>query len=383
MAVSVTQFYQERFYTDLFAILSHWKGVLLRFEYLLLYKKWIPSLIFFCIVHIAYWIPIYLQLNKTFVLATLVCLAVLFDLGKNWLLPKIENFIKFSTGFNFEHEIRLAIKNEEIYSIQELSYYVAKGLRRFLKLMNVFAPYRENHPTVFLILSCLISLVVIWIGYYAKEHHLTYFILNTILIFPGLIHHRVFPKIWAMVKPYIDKLEAEFDKGQLESIAEREAGEKELWEPIASSPFFKKPPESDPFETPKKQIDSFDPDDLDTSEAQFIQSFIPHRMQMSTEKNKLALDTMTREIMGTCRNQDDIDYWFAEVTEDPGNAKRSHSNSGTDHHTTPSDQVVSPNANSADPTFNSDLDSAAWDDFSTDDEMVIDGPNEEQTRNRS
>ncbi|VDO14917.1 unnamed protein product [Rodentolepis nana] len=178
------------------------------------------------------------------------------------------------------------------------------------------------------------------------------------------MHHRIFSRIWAMLKPYIDKLEAEFDKGQLESIAEREAGEKELWAPIASAPFFKKSPGADPLETPKSRIDSFDPDDLDSSEAQFVQSFIPHRLQMSTEKNKLALDTMTREIMSTCRNQDDIDYWFAEVTEDPRNVKRGHTDSGTENNTTPSDQVVLSNANSLDPTFNSDFDSAAWDEFS-------------------
>nr|CDS33108.1 expressed conserved protein [Hymenolepis microstoma] len=249
--------------------------------------------------------------------------------------------------------------------------------------MNIFAPYRENHPTVFLILSCFMSLVVIWVGYCAKEHHFTYFILNTVLIFPGLMHHRIFSRIWAMLKPYIDKLEAEFDKGQLESIAEREAGEKELWGPIASASFFKKSPEADPFGAPKNRVDGFDPDDLDASESQFIQSFIPHRLQMSTEKNKLALDTMTREIMSTCRNQDDIDYWFAEVTEDPRNFKRIYTDSGTDNHTTPSDRVVLSNANSFDPTFNSDFDSAAWDEFSTDDEMVVDGPTEEQTRNRA
>lgn len=383
MVMPVTQLYQERFYNDSYAILSHWKGVLLRFEYLLLYKRWIPSLLFCCIVHIAYWFPIYLQLNKTFVFTTLVCLAILFDLGKNWLFRKIEDLITSFTGFNFEDEIRLAIKNEEIYSIQELSYYAAKGFRRFLKLINIFAPYRENHPTVFLILSCVMSLAVIWVGYCAKEHHFTYFILNIVLIFPGLMYHRVFSRIWAVLKPHIDKLEAEFDKGQLESIAEREAGEKELWEPIASAPFFKKSPEVDPFGTSKNRVDGFDPDDLDTSESQFIQSFIPHRLQVSTEKNKLALDTMTREIMSTCRNREDIDYWFAEVTEDPRNVKRGHTDSGTDNHTTPSDRVVLSNTNSFDPTFNSDFDSAAWDEFSTDDEMVVDGPTEGQTRNRA
>lgn len=55
MVLSVAQFYQERFYSDTLAILSNWKDVLLRFEYLLLYKKWIPSFTFFCIVQVAYW----------------------------------------------------------------------------------------------------------------------------------------------------------------------------------------------------------------------------------------------------------------------------------------------------------------------------------------
>ena len=55
MRVSVIRFYQERFYSDTYAILSHWGGVLLGVEFLLLYKKWLPSLLFFSVVQVAYW----------------------------------------------------------------------------------------------------------------------------------------------------------------------------------------------------------------------------------------------------------------------------------------------------------------------------------------
>ncbi|KAM7538373.1 hypothetical protein Aperf_G00000074589 [Anoplocephala perfoliata] len=379
MVMSVTQFYQERFYSDVLAILSNWKDILLRFEYMLLYKRWIPSLIFFCVVQIAYWIPVLLQLNKTFVFTTFICFLVLADLGKNWLLPKAENLIAVWSGFNFQNEVRLAIRNEEIFTIQELSYYAAKGLRRFLRVMNVFAPYRENHPTVFLILSCLMSLLLIWVGLCAKEHYLLYFLLNALLIVPGLMYHRVFSRTWAILKPYIDRLEAEFDRNQFESVAEREAGEKELWEPIASSPFFKKSFDFQS-ETPKRGTDNFDPDDddLDVSESQFIQGFIPHRLQRSKEKNKVALDSMTREIMSTCRNQEDIDDWFSEVTEAPQKATKSRQSGSA---TTPDRRT--PNTNGGDPSFNSDFDSAAWDDFSTDEEIAPESPDEGPTLNRS
>lgn len=85
------------------------------------------------------------------------------------------------------------------------------------------------------------------------------------------MHHRVFSRIWLFLKPYIDKIEAELDRGQLESIAEREAGEKELWEPIALSPYFSSTDRR--LGTPNRRFDSFDVDELDISESQFIQSF--------------------------------------------------------------------------------------------------------------
>lgn len=118
------------------------------------------------------------------------------------------------------------------------------------------------------------SLLLAWIGFFAKEHHLSYFLVNYILIVPGLMYHRVFSRIWAILKPYIDRMEAEFDRKQLESVVEREAGERELWEPIATSPFFKKSFDRQ-FETPRRRTDSFDADDddWDVSESQFIQSF--------------------------------------------------------------------------------------------------------------
>ena len=85
------------------------------------------------------------------------------------------------------------------------------------------------------------------------------------------MYHRVFSRIWQLLRPYIDKIEAEFDRGQLESVAEREAGEKELWEPIAASPYFSLSDRK--HEASNRRFDSFDVDELDISESQFIQSF--------------------------------------------------------------------------------------------------------------
>lgn len=117
------------------------------------------------------------------------------------------------------------------------------------------------------------SLLLIWIGLIAKEHNLTYFVVNVFLILPGLMHHRIFSRTWLVLKPYVDQIEAEFDRGQIESVAEREAGERELWEPLATSPFFKQSERR--YESPTGRFDSFeiDADDYDASESQFIQSF--------------------------------------------------------------------------------------------------------------
>lgn len=55
MALSVAQMYQERLYSDTYAVLSNADFILLRVEFLLLYKKLIPSLIFSSVVQIAFW----------------------------------------------------------------------------------------------------------------------------------------------------------------------------------------------------------------------------------------------------------------------------------------------------------------------------------------
>uniref|UniRef100_A0A5K3FNL4 Protein FAM134C n=2 Tax=Mesocestoides corti TaxID=53468 RepID=A0A5K3FNL4_MESCO len=366
-----TDLTQERFYNDAYAVLSNWEGILLRIEYLLLYKKFFPSFAFFLIVQVTFWVPVFLQLNKAFVVATCLSLAALLDLGKNWVLPMAEDFIHRSTGFDPSREVKAAADMKEIYNLEELSYYAAKGFRLSVSLMNVFAPYRNRHPTVFLLLSCTVSLIIIWLGTIAEDYQLTYILLNVTLIVPGLLYHRIFSRIWDHIRPYIARIEEEFDRGQLESAAEREAGEKELWEPIASSPFFRN--EDEKFENSKPSSGNFDVDydDLDTSESQFIQSFIPHRLQQSTEKNKRALDSMTREILQTCKTQEDIDEWFLEVTQDPKQIDEPN-RTGRTRRTTLETDIGSPsisNGGTGDPTFNSDFDSAAWEEFSTDEEL--------------
>ncbi|KAL5110901.1 hypothetical protein TcWFU_009225 [Taenia crassiceps] len=369
MALSVAQMYQERFYSDTYVVLSKADFILLRVEFLLLYKKLVPSLIFSSVVQFAFWIPVLLRLHRAFVIATLLSVGVLLDLGKNWLLPKME-------CFDMASEVNIALRNREIFSVEELSFHAARGFRVFLKLINLFAPYREQRPLLFLILSCVMSLLLIWIGLIAKEHNLTYFVVNVLLILPGLMHHRIFSRTWSVLKPYVDQIEAEFDRGQIESVAEREAGERELWEPLATYSFFNQPERRYENTTGRFDNNEMDIDDYDASESQFIQSFIPHRLQLSKEKNKVALDAMTREIMETCKNQEEIDEWFSEVTQDPKHLdRRVRSASMSDKPTGTTDQS-SPNATSgvtADPTFNSELDYAAWEEFSTDEDMEPEG----------
>ncbi|VDM35724.1 unnamed protein product [Hydatigera taeniaeformis] len=321
---------QERFYRDTYAVLSNVDFILLRVEFLLLYKKLIP------------------------------------------------NLLLLLTGFDMTSEVGIALQRREIFSVEELSFHAAKGFRIFLKVINLFAPYREQRPLLVRILSreiyiiaCILTqlsgLLLIWIGLIAKEHNLTYFVVNVFLIVPGLMHHRIFSRTWSVLKPYVDQIEAEFDRGQIESVAEREAGERELWEPLATSSFFHQPERR--YEGSPGRFDTFDVDvdDYDASESQFIQSFIPHRLKLSKEKNKVALDAMTREIMETCRNQEEIDEWFSEVTQDPKHPeKRTRSASMTENRTGGTGHS-SPNATSGaagDHTFNSELDSAAWEEFS-------------------
>ena len=72
---------------------------------------------------------------------------------------------------------------------------------------------------------------------------------------------------------------------------------------------------------------------------------------------------MTREILSTCKNQNDIDEWFSEVTQDPRyTEKPNRSGSETDQQTPATDHDSS--SASVDPHFNGDFDSAEWEEFS-------------------
>ncbi len=83
-------------------------------------------------------------------------------------------------------------------------------------------------------------------------------------------------------------------------------------------------------------------------------------MQKSTAKNEHALDTLTRDILRSCRNQEDIDDWFSEVTQDSNNS--AHTPHSPIRHVNRSPRT-DPNSGNGDNTFNSDFDSAAWDDL--------------------
>ncbi|VDD83788.1 unnamed protein product [Mesocestoides corti] len=80
---------------------------------------------------------------------------------------------------------------------------------------------------------------------------------------------------------------------------------------------------------------------------------------------------MTREILQTCKTQEDIDEWFLEVTQDPKQIDEPN-RTGRTRRTTLETDIGSPsisNGGTGDPTFNSDFDSAAWEEFSTDEEL--------------
>ncbi|VDO91073.1 unnamed protein product [Schistosoma mattheei] len=112
---------------------------------------------------------------------------------------------------------------------------------------------------------------------YVSGVTLAYIALNICLILPTLLHHRVISRVWNLIRPILTRIEAEFDKNPLESPEERDAGERELYEPIvaaanaANSSVF---PDGFLTDIPTKvESSQLDSEELDNSEAVFIKQF--------------------------------------------------------------------------------------------------------------
>uniref|UniRef100_A0A183T7J8 RGS domain-containing protein n=1 Tax=Schistocephalus solidus TaxID=70667 RepID=A0A183T7J8_SCHSO len=243
----------------------------------------------------------------------------------------------------------LAVAKGEIWSVQQLASRCAWVFHICVSTLNTVVPKRSSHPIIFLLASCSLGISFIWLGSQIDENYLLYLLLNFILVYPGLHYYAVLSTIWHYMKPYFDMLEAEFDRGQIESPSERDKEEREFWEPIVNSPDFNNhaikafPSELEswkPSPSHTHQPDDWSDSSLeaDSSEAQFLRSLrrfhiflvscdaailfdprglVPKRMQVSTLKNKLTIDAITKDLLSANPSQADIDDWFSEVTGDP------------------------------------------------------------------
>ncbi|CAH8826959.1 unnamed protein product [Trichobilharzia szidati] len=183
-------------------------------------------------------------------------------------------------------------------STVELSRWISKGIYGALIIVNKLA-HRRNHPLSFFIISSTISIGCIVLSMYISGVTLAYMILNICLTLPALIHHNVISRIWNLIKPILIRIEAEFDKNALESPEEREAGERELYEPIVAAANAAnanlRHNELDRNEFIKPEPGQTDTDDLDTSEAVFIKQFVS---DISSEE----LDRLFSEALGEHEN---------------------------------------------------------------------------------
>ncbi|VEL30386.1 unnamed protein product [Protopolystoma xenopodis] len=118
-------------------------------------------------------------------------------------------------------------------SIPELSAILEKGIKHGTHLLSRLAHFRQRRRLLFFLLSSSVSIACILIGMRVSGLIVTYTLMNLALILPSAIHHGIFMRAWLELKPYIAKLEDEFDRRQLEEPSKREAEEAEFWEPIA------------------------------------------------------------------------------------------------------------------------------------------------------
>nr|VZI17552.1 unnamed protein product [Spirometra erinaceieuropaei] len=318
----------DRFYNDALAIVSAWEGLLLRLELLLIWKQPVFSFIFALLVHATFWCTCVFRLNKIFIATLLLCLLVVFDLGRNRFWPLLEDLLFKVSGVNLATETQLAVAKGEIWSVQQLASRCAWMFHVCVSALNTVVPKRSSHPIVFLLASCSLGMLFIWLGSKIDENNLLYLLLNIVLVYPGLHHYAVLSTIWQYMKPVIDMIDAEFDRGQIETPSQRDREEREFWEPIVNSPDFNDDAKKafpsgneswNPSPSHKQHPDDWSDSSLeaDTSEAQFLQSLLPKRMQASKRKNRLAVNAITKELLSDNPSQADIDDWFSEVTDDP------------------------------------------------------------------
>nr|CAX69633.1 hypothetical protein [Schistosoma japonicum] len=283
----------EKFFHDVHSVLSRWEFIILRIQTLLLWERVVPSLVFTAFVHIVFLSFVKSSLSTLFI----SCLALFLILLCNLLQPLLVRLFfdsKCSPG-SFAELVSICLENGSIMSTTDLSRWISSGLYGALNIANKLAPCHRNHPLSFFIISSTISIGCILLSLYVSGLTLAYLALNICLILPTLIHHNVISRVWNLIKPILTRVEAEFDKNPLESPEERDAGERELYEPIvaaahaANSSIFPAGFLTD--EHIKPESNQIESEDLDNSEAMFIRQFVS---DISSEE----LDRLFSEALG-------------------------------------------------------------------------------------
>ncbi|CAH8489040.1 unnamed protein product [Schistosoma bovis] len=283
----------DKFFYDVYSVISQWEFIILRIQTILLWERVVPSLVFTAFVHLVFLSFVKSNFSTLFI----SCLVLFLVLLCNLLQPLMARLFldsKRSSG-SFSELVSICLENGSIMSTTDLSHWISGCLYGALNIANKLAPCHRNHPLSFFIISSTISIGCIVLSMYVSGVTLAYIALNICLILPTLLHHRVISRVWNLIKPILTRIEAEFDKNPLESPEERDAGERELYEPIvaaanaANSSVF---PDGFLTDIPTKvESSQLESEELDNSEAVFIKQFVS---DISSEE----LDRLFSEALG-------------------------------------------------------------------------------------
>ncbi|XP_018647332.1 hypothetical protein Smp_165190 [Schistosoma mansoni] len=277
----------DKFFYDVYSVISQWEFIILRIQTILLWERVVPSFVFTAFVHLVFLSFIKSNFSTLFIF----CLALFLVLLCNLLQPLMARFFLESEVVHSEHYCKCGspyfVLTFLFLDRCKISYPCIPISNNLFGITNFFIK--------FFIISSSISIGCIVLSMYVSGVTLAYIALNICLILPTLLHHRVISRVWDLIKPILKRIEAEFDKNPLESPEERDAGERELYEPIveaanaANSSVFPVGFLTDvPMKLESNQLES---EELDNSEAVFIKQFVS---DISSEE----LDRLFSEALG-------------------------------------------------------------------------------------
>ncbi|CAH8292607.1 unnamed protein product [Schistosoma turkestanicum] len=248
----------EKFFYDVYSVLSQWEFIILRIQTILLWERIVPSFVFTAFVHL-----VFFNFSTLFIF----CLALFLVLLCNLLQPlmaKLFDDSKPSPG-SFSELVTICLENGSIMSAIDLSHWISSCLYGVLNIANKLAPCHRNHPFSFFIISSTASIGCIILSLYVSGVTLAYITLNICLIPTNS-------------NPSSSRIEAEFDKNPSGILRKNVmlVNEKST-EPIvaaANAASSSVCPVGFPTDLPiKQESDEVESDELDNSEAVFIKQF--------------------------------------------------------------------------------------------------------------